>query len=74
MPKALAAEMKRGYEGKGLSEEEVNHRVYGKLNKMGAMRGSKVTRKGRRLEKKYLRHRGRKFSSADAADALEGRF
>jgi hypothetical protein len=42
MPKALIAKMKRGYANSGLSDEEVNHRVYGFLNKRGMLhdRGS----------------------------------
>ena len=53
MPKALIAEMKRGYGGSNLSEEEINHRVYGALNKMGAMHGNKETPKGETMENKY---------------------
>lgn len=55
MPKRVIAAMKRGYKGKGLSEKEINKRVYGKLNEMGFMRGSKETKKGRKGEAKYSR-------------------
>lgn len=37
MPKALIEAMKRGYRGSGLSEEEINHRVYGHLNRQGLL-------------------------------------
>jgi hypothetical protein len=53
MPKRIINAMKRGYKGKGLSEKEVNHRIYGKLNKMGFVKGSKETKKGVKAEAKY---------------------
>ena len=55
MPKHIINAMKKGYKGKGLSEKEVNKRVYGHLNKMGFMKGSKETKKGVKAEKKYSR-------------------
>lgn len=55
MPKNIERAMKRGYKGKGLSEKQVNKRVYGALNKMGFMHGSKITKKGRKGEAKYNR-------------------
>lgn len=60
MPNAIIAEMKRGYAGSGLSQEEINHRVYGRLNKEGAMHGSKETAKGVSMEAKYERDHGAK--------------
>lgn len=52
MPKALIAKMKAGYAGSSLSEEEINHRIYGHLNKIGAMHGSKETEKGAEMDAK----------------------
>ncbi len=60
MPKKIEAAMKKGYAGKGLSEEEVDHRVYGKLNEMGYMKGNKVTSKGQEAEAKYTKDHGKK--------------
>lgn len=59
MPKKVIAAMKRGYKGKGLSEKQVNKRVYGALNKMGFMHGSKETKKGVKAEAKYRRDHGK---------------
>lgn len=53
MPKNIENKIKSGYKGKGLSEKEINKRVYGALNNMGLMKGSKITKKGQRAEKKY---------------------
>lgn len=55
MPKKIIAKIKKGYKGKGLSEKEVNKRVYGALNNMGFMKGSKETKKGKKAEAKYSR-------------------
>ena len=55
MPKAIEQKIRAGYKGKGMSEKEVNKRVYGALNNMGFMKGSKVTKKGQKAEAKYKR-------------------
>ena len=55
MPKALIEHMKRGYAGSGLSSREVDQRVYGHLNNIGAMHGSKETAKGAQLESKAVK-------------------
>ena len=46
MPKFLEARLKKEYPGN-------DHAVYGTLNKIGAMKGSKITRKGEEMEKKH---------------------
>ena len=46
MPVFLEEKLKKEYPGKPRA-------VYGTLNKIGAMRGSKVTRKGLQMEKKH---------------------
>lgn len=45
MPKALEAKLKKEYPGN-------DHAVYGTLNKLGYMKGSKETAKGKALDKK----------------------
>lgn len=44
MPKILEEKLKREY-------PHNNHAVYGTLNKIGAMKGNKETKKGRKMEK-----------------------
>jgi hypothetical protein len=46
MPKFLEEKLKKEYGND-------NHAVFGTLNKIGAMRGSKETKKGRRMEEKH---------------------
>ena len=50
MPKFLEDKLKAEY-GKN------NHAVYGTMNKIGAMHGSKETEKGREMEAKHESHR-----------------
>ena len=49
MPKALENKLKKEYRKKGLKGKRLDHAVYGTMNKLGYMKGSKVTAKGRRL-------------------------
>jgi len=46
MPKFLEEKLKREYPNNPKA-------VYGTLNKMGAMRGSKITAKGKAMERKH---------------------
>jgi hypothetical protein len=48
MPSFLEAKLKREYPGN-------KRAVYGTLNKIGAMRGSKITARGRQMERKHER-------------------
>ena len=53
MPKFLEKKLKKEYPNNP-------HAVYGTLNKMGAMRGSKETAKGKAMERKHkakMRHK-----------------
>ncbi len=50
MPKQLEEKLEKEY--KGLPKKEREHAVYGTMNKVGMMKGSKITAKGRALEKK----------------------
>ena len=79
MPEKVIEEMKAGYSGSGLSEKEINRRVYGHLNKTGAMHGSKVTAKGEAMEEKYERDhpgaskkKGHKDKGREQREALGG--
>lgn len=36
------------------------HAIYGTMNKIGAMRGNKITKKGREMEKKHRRDKRKK--------------
>jgi hypothetical protein len=47
MPSFLEEKLKRQYPGNPSA-------VYGTLNKLGAMRGSKITPKGRAMERKHV--------------------
>lgn len=64
MPLALMAEMKQGYRGKGLSQEEINHRVYGHLNRQGYMQGSKETAAGAAAEARFVADHGSEMRQA----------
>lgn len=46
MPKFLEAKLKKEY-------GDNPHAIYGTLNKIGAMKGNKETKKGRAMEKKH---------------------
>lgn len=46
MPEFLEKQLKKEY-------GDNNHAIYGTLNKIGAMKGSKETPKGRKMEKKH---------------------
>ena len=70
MPKALIAEMQSGYKGSGLSKDEVNRRVYGHLNNVGAMHGSKETAKGAKMESKFEADHSKRRGRARAVKAM----
>lgn len=50
MPKKLEDKLKREYRKKGKSGRSLDKAVYGTLNKLGFMKGNKVTAKGRKAE------------------------
>lgn len=50
MPKKLENKLKKQFRKKGLKGKSLDHAVYGTLNKLGLMRGSKITDKGRKAE------------------------
>jgi len=59
MPEFLEDKLSKEYHGD-------KHAIYGTLNKIGAMRGNKITTKGREMERKHKRDmkRGRTKRSA----------
>jgi len=50
MPRILEQKLKKEYPNNP-------HAVYGTMNKIGAMRGSKETAKGKAIEKKMAKHK-----------------
>jgi len=68
MPKFLETILSRAAARKGLRGDRAKAYVYGTLNNIGAMRGSKETAKGRAMEAKHARHTG------SASAALASRF
>jgi hypothetical protein len=53
MPAFLEAKLKHKAAEKGFSGKKADRYVYGAMNNMGAMRGSKETAKGKRMQKKH---------------------
>lgn len=53
MPAFLEAKLKKEYSRKGLTGKDLDHAIYGTMNKMGAMQGSQITEKGREMEAEH---------------------
>jgi hypothetical protein len=53
MPEFLEAKLKTQAAKKGFSGKKAARYVYGALNNMGVMRGSKETAKGKRMQHKH---------------------
>ena len=53
MPKFLEKKLKSEASKKGFTGKRAAKYVYGAMNNMGAMRGSKETAKGRLMQKKH---------------------
>lgn len=53
MPKFLEDDLRRFAKKKGMSGDAVDRYVYGAMNNMGAMHGSKETAKGVAMEAKH---------------------
>lgn len=63
MPRFLEDRLKREAARKGMTGKRADRYVYGTMNRMGAMRGSRETAKGARMERKHnrdTRRRGRR--------------
>ncbi len=55
MPAFLEAKLRKEY-------GDNPHAIYGTMNKIGAMRGNKITKKGKRMQAKHDRDTKRKMS------------
>lgn len=55
MPKFLEDQLRRAGRKKGFTGEKLEHYVYGGMNNLGAMHGSKETAKGAAMEAKHER-------------------
>jgi len=53
MPKFLENKLRAEYQKKGKKGEALDRAVYGTMNKLGAMKGSQETAKGREMERKH---------------------
>jgi hypothetical protein len=53
MPAFLEAKLKKAAADKGFTGKKADKYVYGAMNNMGAMRGSKETAKGKRMQHKH---------------------
>ena len=53
MPKFLEDRLRSQASTKGLSGKQADRYVYGAMNTLGAMRGSKITAKGTAMERKH---------------------
>ena len=56
MPEFLERKLKAKARKKGFKGERADRYVYGTMNAIGAMHGSKTTAKGRRMQEKHERH------------------
>lgn len=54
MPRFLEQALRHEYSKKGKHGKALDHAVYGTLNSIGAMKGSKETEKGKEMEKKHM--------------------
>jgi len=55
MPAFLEKILSKAATKKGFSGERKDKYVFGTMNKMGAMKGSQETEKGKRMEMKHMR-------------------
>lgn len=53
MPKFLESKLEKQGESKGFSGERLDRYIYGTMNRIGAMKGSKETAKGRAMQRKH---------------------
>lgn len=53
MPAFLEAKLRKSAAAAGKTGKAADRYIYGAMNNMGAMRGSKETAKGKRMEKKH---------------------
>jgi hypothetical protein len=64
-PAFLEAALRHSGKKKGLSGDHLDRYVFGAMNHMGAMHGSKITAKGEAMEEKHEADMGRSSSPAE---------
>lgn len=69
MPKFLERRLRAEASAKGMTGRKADQYVYGTMNNMGAMRGSKETAKGARMDAKHERDAERQLHPALKARA-----
>lgn len=77
MPGFLENALRHSGQKKGLKGKKLDNYVYGSMNNIGAMHGSKITAKGERMEAKYERDMQEHEDGdapTDASAALERAF
>jgi hypothetical protein len=67
MPKFLEERLEEEAEKKGFTGKRKDKYVYGAMNNMGAMRGSKTTAKGEAMEEKHEKDMAKKKAQHNAA-------
>ncbi len=60
MPAFLEDALAKSGRKKGFTGKRLDHYVYGGLNNLGAMHGSKSTAKGREMQRKHDQHKAKK--------------
>ena len=66
MPAFLEAKLRKSAAKKGFKGKRADKYVFGAMNNMGAMRGSEITKKGRRMQAKHDREMSGKLSEMAA--------
>jgi hypothetical protein len=66
MPRFLETVLRKQARKEGLTGKAADRYTYGAMNNMGAMRGSKETPKGKRMEAKHERDSGGKALASTA--------
>lgn len=65
MPKFLENALRHEAKKRGMTGEHADRYVYGAMNNMGAMHGSKETAKGKRMESKHERDTKKRKPAAE---------
>jgi len=73
MPEFLERSLRAAARKKGLKGEHADHYVYGAMNNIGAMHGSKETAKGREMEKKHMKDHGIRRISIEVNRGKDGK-
>jgi hypothetical protein len=71
MPVFLESKLRTSATHKGFTGERADRYVYGAMNNMGAMHGSKETAKGKEMQKKHEKKVASKASKTAAGSTLQ---